>query len=239
MIGYSPMARWRGFYNPFYALLVMTGIAFCLTAFAYGVMTVQGLHGVDPGQMSQAGVWLNDRLDRHGVTVLGIELAVLAVCTVAAIGTDAWWTRRADDHSTATRYKGSLMKVQATTDVEQKPVQMEGAAGCQVRWLIGADDGAPTFAMREFHVEPGGYTPRHQHAYEHEVYVLEGEGEVFEGNVAHPLRAGDVVLVQPDEVHQFRNTGHTTMRFLCLIPNAATGQQVTVVPECGAETTSR
>jgi quercetin dioxygenase-like cupin family protein len=112
---------------------------------------------------------------------------------------------------------------------------MEGAQGCQVRWLVTEQDGAPTFAMRQFEVAPGGCTPRHHHAYEHEVYVLEGQGVVYEGDRPQPLTAGDVVLVKPDEVHQFRNTGEGPLRFLCLIPNSATGQQVTVVPECGDE----
>lgn len=127
------------------------------------------------------------------------------------------------------------MKVTPANLVEQRVVDMEGAKGCQVRWLVGAADHAPNFAMRQFEVAPGGFTPRHFHPYEHEVYVLEGNGVVYEGDVAHPLKAGDVVFVKPDEVHQFKNVGDTPLKFLCLIPNSATGQQVTVVPECGAE----
>jgi quercetin dioxygenase-like cupin family protein len=127
------------------------------------------------------------------------------------------------------------MKVSHYEQIESQQVDMPGASGCSVRWLVGEKDGAPTFAMRQFEVEPGGHTPRHHHSYEHEVYVLEGTGEVYEGDQAHPLRTGDVILVRPDEVHQFRNTGDSPMRFLCLIPNSAAGKQVTVVPECGVE----
>lgn len=125
------------------------------------------------------------------------------------------------------------MKVNAAEQVPSQTVQMEGANGCSVRWLLGERDGAPTFAMRQFEVAPGGYTPRHSHDYEHEVFILEGSGEVFEGDTPHPLQAGDVVLVKPNEVHQFRNTGPAPLKFLCLIPNSATGKQVTVAPECG------
>jgi quercetin dioxygenase-like cupin family protein len=127
------------------------------------------------------------------------------------------------------------MKVNHYEQVEKQAVDMEGAAGCHVRWLVGEKEGAPNFAMRQFEVEPGGYTPRHHHPYEHEVFVLEGQGEVYEGDSAHPLRPGDVILVKPDEVHQFRNTGDAPMKFLCLVPNSATGKTVTVVPECGVE----
>jgi hypothetical protein len=43
------------------------------------------------------------------------------------------------------------------------------------------------------------------------------------------------VLVAPDDTHQFRNTGNTPFKMLCLIPNSATNEKVTVVPECGLE----
>lgn len=130
------------------------------------------------------------------------------------------------------------MKVNHYRQIAAKPVDMKGAHGCTVRWLVGEADGAPNFAMREFEVAPGGYTPRHSHDYEHEVFVLEGIGVVDEGDRQHSLSAGDVVFVKPNEVHQFRNVGDQPMRFLCLIPNSATGKAVRVAPECGIQSTS-
>lgn len=127
------------------------------------------------------------------------------------------------------------MKVSHYSATPQQPVEMPGSAGCRVRWLIGAADAAPNFAMRQFEVEPGGYTPRHQHDYEHEVYVVAGRGEVIENGTPHPINAGDIVYVAPNEIHQFRNTGGQPLEFLCLIPNSATGKSVNVVPECGTE----
>ena len=64
------------------------------------------------------------------------------------------------------------MKVTACEQIQAAPVEMEGAAGCRMRCLIGPDDGAPGFTMRQFDVAPGGHTPRHSHTYEHEVFVL-------------------------------------------------------------------
>ncbi|HYO24060.1 MAG TPA: cupin domain-containing protein [Lacipirellulaceae bacterium] len=127
------------------------------------------------------------------------------------------------------------MLIKPSDQVPQTPVTMEGAAGCQVRWLVGEQDQAPNFAMREFELAPGGHTPKHFHPYEHEIYVLQGEGAILDGDSEHPLRPGDVVLVAPDDVHQFRNTGSGPFRMLCLIPNSATGQAMTVVPECGLQ----
>jgi quercetin dioxygenase-like cupin family protein len=84
--------------------------------------------------------------------------------------------------------------------------------------------------MRQFEVGPGGHTPKHHHPYEHEVYVLAGQGEIYEGDSPHAIEAGDVVFVEPDEVHQFRNTGDSPLKFICLVPNSA-GQGP--APECG------
>jgi quercetin dioxygenase-like cupin family protein len=127
------------------------------------------------------------------------------------------------------------VQIKRTQEVPQAPVTMEGAAGCRVRWLVGDADKAPNFAMREFELEPGGHTPRHFHPYEHEIYVLQGQGAIVDGDQERPLRPGDVVLVNPDDVHQFRNTGTTPFKMLCLIPNSAADKTVTVVPECGLE----
>jgi quercetin dioxygenase-like cupin family protein len=127
------------------------------------------------------------------------------------------------------------MRVQNYQDIDMKEVEMEGANGCRVRQLVGQVDQAPNFAMRQFEVAPGGHTPKHFHDYEHEVFVLEGEGVVVDGDQEQPLSSGDVVYVAPNDVHQFRNTGDSPMRFLCLVPNSATGKQVTVAPECGLE----
>lgn len=128
------------------------------------------------------------------------------------------------------------MKVANYESVDQHPVEMPGSSQCHVRWLIGAKDGAPNFAMRQFEVAAGGYTPRHSHPYEHEVFVLEGEGTIAEGNQLHPIRKGDIIYVAPDEIHQFRNTGDAPLKFLCLVPNSSANMPVTQQPECGLET---
>ncbi|RLB76397.1 MAG: hypothetical protein DRH15_12695 [Deltaproteobacteria bacterium] len=106
-------------------------------------------------------------------------------------------------------------------DIRPFPVDRPDASGVAARLLISRADGAPNFSMRMFELEPGGYTPRHSHPYEHLVFVLEGEGEVLLGGAFRPLAPGDAVFVPPDGEHQFRNTGGGTLRFLCLVPNAS------------------
>jgi quercetin dioxygenase-like cupin family protein len=110
------------------------------------------------------------------------------------------------------------MKVIRAGSVEAKPVTEEGARDVTVRWLIARPEGAPNFAMRLFELAPGGSTPLHEHAWEHEVFVLQGRGEVVAAGGPVDVDAEDAVLVSPGERHQFRNTGEGTMRMLCMIP---------------------
>ena len=103
--------------------------------------------------------------------------------------------------------------------VKAKDVEDSGASNVKVRWLVTKDMGAPNFAMRLFEVKPDGYSPLHTHPWEHEVFILEGEGVLFNGEKATPFKPNDVVFVAPDEWHQFKNTGKQTLKFLCLIPH--------------------
>ena len=123
------------------------------------------------------------------------------------------------------------MKVDRAEKVDSQSVMMDGATGCSVRWLINDTDGAPNFAMRQFSVAPDGHTPKHSHPYEHEVYVLSGNGIVLEGDQEHPITAGDFIYVRPDEIHQFRNTGSTPLTFLCMVPHIPEGTPVNTLPE--------
>jgi quercetin dioxygenase-like cupin family protein len=131
------------------------------------------------------------------------------------------------------------MKVIHYKNVDNRHVEMPGAANCRVRWLVDDQDGAPNFAMRQFEVAPGGYTPKHQHPYEHEVYVLEGTGVVVEGDVEHPLCPGQAVYVAPNELHQFRNTGDVPLKFLCMIPHSAAAKAGANPAECSVVDTPR
>jgi quercetin dioxygenase-like cupin family protein len=127
------------------------------------------------------------------------------------------------------------MKIVHYEQIEAAPVDTEGAVGCQIRCLVGPEDNAPSFSMRQFEIDPGGHTPRHAHAHEHEVFVLQGEGIVVEGETEHPLRPGTVVFVPPNQVHQFRNPGSQPLRFLCLIPHPLRGMADSCAAACGCE----
>jgi quercetin dioxygenase-like cupin family protein len=110
------------------------------------------------------------------------------------------------------------MIVKKYDEVEKSSVIKEGVKNVSIRWLIGKDSNAPTFYLRLFEVEPGGYSPYHTHDWEHEVYVLAGKGELKSGDKSLPLTEGSFALILPGEEHQFVNRGNTTFKFLCIIP---------------------
>ena len=76
----------------FYALLIPTGAAFCVTAFAYGYMAFQQVNAGRATVESQSSHELFQWLREHGTSAILIELIVMTVLTVGAIGTDSWWT---------------------------------------------------------------------------------------------------------------------------------------------------
>ena len=104
-------------------------------------------------------------------------------------------------------------------DEVEAEVAEQGAENTTVRWLISEKEGAPNFAMRLFEIDPEGYTPLHTHAWEHEVFILCGEGVVVNKDGEYPVSFGSVVFVPGNETHQFKNTASEPLRMLCMVPN--------------------
>ena len=111
------------------------------------------------------------------------------------------------------------MLIKKIIDVPAAKVQMEGAKDVNMRVLLGPKDGAPTFALRILELDKGGHTPYHEHPFEHEVIVNQGQLAVVTEEGEIPITTGDVVMVQPGEKHQFRNLSDTEpAKMFCLIP---------------------
>lgn len=109
------------------------------------------------------------------------------------------------------------MKIEHYQQTELQPA--EGCEGVGVRWVISKEDSAPHFAMRIFDVLPGASTPYHQHPWEHEVFILQGEGAVKTEEGERPFAAEYVIYIAPNELHQFLNKGKDILRFICLVPH--------------------
>jgi quercetin dioxygenase-like cupin family protein len=104
------------------------------------------------------------------------------------------------------------------SQVNQVGVEEVGAKGVALRWVISEREGAENFALRVFTLEPGGFTPLHEHPWEHEVFILRGSGTVVENGKDVPFEQGDVIFVPSCETHQFKNADDAELEFICLIP---------------------
>ncbi|MBO8166108.1 MAG: cupin domain-containing protein [Kosmotoga sp.] len=107
--------------------------------------------------------------------------------------------------------------------LEVTPQKFDDATvkGVEKRVLIGRKLGAQNFVMRLFTVVPGGYSPKHSHDWEHEVYIVSGTATVVTPDGDKIAKAGSFVYVPGNVVHQFRNDGTETLKFICVIPKYA------------------
>lgn len=87
------------------------------------------------------------------------------------------------------------------------------------RVAIGKDDGAPNFCMRVFSIGKDGFTPRHSHDWEHEIFIHSGNGQVFKEGQWENIAPGTVIFIPGNETHQIRNTGEQDLTFICLVPS--------------------
>lgn len=91
----------------------------------------------------------------------------------------------------------------------------EELPGVRKRVLIGAEHGARKFYLRHYDIAPGLTTPLDQHIYEHEFFVLNGTGSYLCDGQTVPIKAGDAIWVQSNQVHQITNTGQEPLQILC------------------------
>ncbi len=111
------------------------------------------------------------------------------------------------------------MQITHYTKIKPQQISEPNIKYVTKRVLISPGDGAPNFTMRMFHLEPGGYTFHHTHDYEHEIFIVEGNGEVISEKGVTQVEKGHAILIEPGEIHQIKNTGDSLLTFLCLIPN--------------------
>ena len=109
---------------------------------------------------------------------------------------------------------GCQMRITSYEEVEAK--ECEGSSKLKIRWLN--NEGSRNFAVRHVEIEPDGYSPYHSHPWEHEIFVLEGNGTAVGNKEVKAISVGDLISIPVGETHQIKNTGKSTLRILCMIP---------------------
>jgi len=110
------------------------------------------------------------------------------------------------------------MKVMHYTEETPLRIENDAASGISARVLIGKNDGALNFCMRLFQLDKGGFTPRHCHEWEHEIFFHQGSGEIYLEEAWHPVSEGCAAFVPGNMEHQIKNAGDGILTFVCLIP---------------------
>ena len=111
------------------------------------------------------------------------------------------------------------MKVVHSEDIEPQKILMDGVKNVTKKTLISEKDGAPNFALRLFELGVEGNTPYHKHPWEHEVFIVDGAGEIIFEDTSSTLSEGCAILVPGNKMHQFKNTGSRPFKFLCIVPH--------------------
>lgn len=111
------------------------------------------------------------------------------------------------------------MKITNYIDCPAQKFESESVKGVTGRVVIGKADSAENFCMRVFTVAPGGFTPRHAHKWEHEIFIHSGKGKVYQNGEWREVTSGTVLFIPGNEEHQFMNGGGEDFVFICLIPS--------------------
>ena len=89
--------------------------------------------------------------------------------------------------------------------------------GVAMREAITAEE-APRFYMRVYELEPGGATKIHTHWWEHELFVISGQGLLDTGQEKIAITQDNVLYIAPEEPHGFINNGSQLLRYILLNP---------------------
>lgn len=78
--------------------------------------------------------------------------------------------------------------------------------GTSIRWVVSHKDGSENFYMRIVEAHTGSHgSPLLQHDYEHEMYILEGEGILVGDKGETPVKPGDCIYIPPNSNHTIRH----------------------------------
>ncbi len=109
------------------------------------------------------------------------------------------------------------MYIGSARDVKQEDLNIPGAHGVKIRWLIGEREGAEGFATRLVTLAKDAEIPLHSHAATHQQFFLKGSGIVLGEEGGRRVGPGDFVFVPAYEKHGLRNAGEDDLEVICCI----------------------
>lgn len=112
--------------------------------------------------------------------------------------------------------------------IELDPNNWQQGRGYRKNRLLAAEELRQPGALVQIVVTPpGSHIPPHHHRTSVEVYVVRrGVCELVVNGEHHEIRAGDVVLMEPGDVHALTNRGQEEFEVLVVKTNATKGDSV-------------
>jgi quercetin dioxygenase-like cupin family protein len=104
-------------------------------------------------------------------------------------------------------------------DMKLGDVTMPGVKDAVKANVVGGPEGWKDHTLRVFKLGPGGFTPQHQHDWEHVNYIIKGKGRLKIGDKVHEVSEKDFAFVPPNVMHQFSNPYGEPFEFICIVPN--------------------
>jgi len=107
------------------------------------------------------------------------------------------------------------------TQAEGRRLGLPGRSALEM--VSGEIGSGVTFRIVEIPVPQPGESlrgPHLHHGYEECIYILKGEGRTLTESGELSVKAGDVVLVPPEEKHVTRNAGNEPLVLLCFFPTS-------------------
>jgi len=109
-------------------------------------------------------------------------------------------------------------------DIVMQDIIMDGIKGVKKAVVIGQKQGWDNYVLRLFRLQPGGYTPKHQHNWEHVNYITKGKGKLYLDGEEFELMMGDFAFIPANVEHQFQNNFDEDFEFICIVPRRGESQ---------------
>lgn len=110
------------------------------------------------------------------------------------------------------------MTIGHINELKSKKMDHPEVKNANMKVAVSPKEGWEDHVMRIMEVGPDGFTPKHSHPWPHINYVIQGEGTLLLDGVENPIKSGSYSFVPPDKLHQFKNTGKETLKFICIVP---------------------
>jgi quercetin dioxygenase-like cupin family protein len=114
--------------------------------------------------------------------------------------------------------EGSIMFVGYENDIEAKKIDSPEVKNAKMKVLISPAEGWSDHVMRVIELGKDGYSPKHVHPWPHINYILDGKGILHIDGTDYVVSKGSVAFVPPETLHQFKNIGDDSFRFICIVP---------------------